>query len=1535
MKFRKRIASALLSLSMAVMPIPQFFTTGAIAAEAEDYTLCDIVVNGGGLIDFQPDTTEYEIIVPYKYTENDFESFPIPEVSATPIDSNMSVEVVKPFSATDGEKIYIYVKDSDETVQNTYTLSIKTAGRNLFADGGFETLANTGYTTKLNNGTLVGEDGTKLNFPTIIDIPDGAGGAGEKVLHGIGGTDSNGFNASIFQGTTTSEDTDVYMERGKTYVNGFMARLYNYEEGDETSFDADVTSPNTGSNPRYSANRVKFAGAYYNQDTAQQAAADNASITLTNDWGKYMALAVFDQDITLNGQTEKIDKIRVGVDVGSNKASAKTEFLYDEMYLGELVLAEASLTSELEKSSLQIPEEETSVPLKLTMANQYGNSIGLEKTAVSYELLKAPDEGVSFDSETNSVIISPDAEPGTILVEATLIPKFKGAVQKAVKTRYEFKLKPSTDEHYLPKAKNVTAVGSVVEKGILKADYKFWSYDSKEGESTYRWLYSETEDEGYEPIPEATSLEYEVEKEYMDYFIRFEVTPVDSQGRTGKPVKSNALRQPVAPVAKNIRITGEMSVGEILTGSYDFYDDNGDEEGISDFRWIRIEEDGTETTLLTDTGNAESGSSYTVTDEDMYCHLVFEVTPKSVSEPVGKQSFPSKPYLCAPNSVIYALSDIEVNGGGIEGFDSAVTEYDIYVPYVYKENDFETVPMPVVGATCVNEGAKVDVFYPDSSADGEKIVISIADADGQERLSYTLTIKTVGMNMFPDGGFEKEGKTAYKNGDFGPLTWDITENESAAGNRLLKGNGGMERNGFFPVVMYDKTVNGETGIYISPGKTYVNGFMAKLDPDRPANNEGNTFHATVRAGKDETDEYKRRNFAGQYIQQNGSSAGDYITLKDGEWGRYMNVFSGPANRAVRIGVGVGSNTTNHETYFLYDDMYLGELVISTINIADQDGKAESSMPVPSSNTSVFMQAMPVNQYGNLSGLDSSAAPVTWNLIQAPDNGVTFDKNNVRLDITPDAEPGLVVVEATVKPKYAGASQPYVKKRYKLTLEPVESSYIPKAKDVTADGIVATDEILQADYKFWSYDSDEGDSIYQWYASDNENGPFTAIAGATMKEYKVESAHSQHYIYFEVTPVDSQGRKGAAVKSRVLQKPTVPTVTEITISGDMIVGKTITASYEYYDPNGDSESGSTFRWLRSDKNGGNYTAIDKATSKSYKLTENDIDCYLKFEVTPKSTVVPKEGKPNESKPYLAAARPTAESVRIKSMGGGVYTASYIYKHPHNYPEGATEFNWYLNDSLQGSDMMLNLGSGASGVLKLEVITKSTANPYDGVPVYDTLTLRTGGSSGGGGGGGGSSGKSFTVADPIVPVYQPSESPNANKHWASDAVEFVVGKGIMKNLSENDFGYDNLVTRAEFVEYIIRGLNKGESEYKNIFGDVSASASYAGYLQTAVDMGMISVDTNFYPDRFVSREEICKILLYAIGDANCSEEDVTAEFTALVDSAQISQWAVGFVRKAMKVGLMKGMGENVFAPRGNTTRAQTAVIVKRISEWKQEG
>jgi len=73
-----------------------------------------------------------------------------------------------------------------------------------------------------------------------------------------------------------------------------------------------------------------------------------------------------------------------------------------------------------------------------------------------------------------------------------------------------------------------------------------------------------------------------------------------------------------------------------------------------------------------------------------------------------------------------------------------------------------------------------------------------------------------------------------------------------------------------------------------------------------------------------------------------------------------------------------------------------------------------------------------------------------------------------------------------------------------------------------------------------------------------------------------------------------------------------------------VGQTIYGDYDYNDDENDEESGTTFRWLKSDSQSGTYTAISGATSISYTVVQNDLGKYLKFEVTPKNAVEPGTG-----------------------------------------------------------------------------------------------------------------------------------------------------------------------------------------------------------------------------------------------------------------------------------------------------------------------
>ncbi|MNK06338.1 hypothetical protein D3C87_242330 [compost metagenome] len=79
----------------------------------------------------------------------------------------------------------------------------------------------------------------------------------------------------------------------------------------------------------------------------------------------------------------------------------------------------------------------------------------------------------------------------------------------------------------------------------------------------------------------------------------------------------------------------------------------------------------------------------------------------------------------------------------------------------------------------------------------------------------------------------------------------------------------------------------------------------------------------------------------------------------------------------------------------------------------------------------------------------------------------------------------------------------------------------------------------------------------------------------------------------------------------------PTATGTVHTGTLQVGQTLTGDYDYEDPDGNAENGSTFKWYRSDNAAGlNKTAIASATAKTYVLVTADLNKHISFEVTPR-------------------------------------------------------------------------------------------------------------------------------------------------------------------------------------------------------------------------------------------------------------------------------------------------------------------------------
>ena len=79
---------------------------------------------------------------------------------------------------------------------------------------------------------------------------------------------------------------------------------------------------------------------------------------------------------------------------------------------------------------------------------------------------------------------------------------------------------------------------------------------------------------------------------------------------------------------------------------------------------------------------------------------------------------------------------------------------------------------------------------------------------------------------------------------------------------------------------------------------------------------------------------------------------------------------------------------------------------------------------------------------------------------------------------------------------------------------------------------------------------------------------------------------------------------------------VPSATEVKATGTAHSGLSLTGTYAFNDPDeGQTEGNSSYRWLMSDTQDGEYTAIENETSTLLTLTDALEGKYIKFEVTP--------------------------------------------------------------------------------------------------------------------------------------------------------------------------------------------------------------------------------------------------------------------------------------------------------------------------------
>ena len=167
------------------------------------------------------------------------------------------------------------------------------------------------------------------------------------------------------------------------------------------------------------------------------------------------------------------------------------------------------------------------------------------------------------------------------------------------------------------------------------------------------------------------------------------------------------------------------------------------------------------------------------------------------------------------------------------------------------------------------------------------------------------------------------------------------------------------------------------------------------------------------------------------------------------------------------------------------------------------------------------------------------------------------------------------------------------------------------------------------------------------------------------------------------------------------------------------------------------------------------------------------------------------------------------------------------------------------------------------------------------------------------------------------------------WFYDSVKYAYENDLMKGISNTEFAPDSDVTRAMFVTVIYRMENEPQTG-KCAFTDVESGSYYDNAVAWTNENGIVSgiSEDCFAPNEPITREQMAAIIYrYA---AFKGYDITTSSNTSYTDNDNISDYAKDAVIWAAEKYVMTGNTDGSFAPKANTTRAQTASVFMRMVE-----
>lgn len=164
-----------------------------------------------------------------------------------------------------------------------------------------------------------------------------------------------------------------------------------------------------------------------------------------------------------------------------------------------------------------------------------------------------------------------------------------------------------------------------------------------------------------------------------------------------------------------------------------------------------------------------------------------------------------------------------------------------------------------------------------------------------------------------------------------------------------------------------------------------------------------------------------------------------------------------------------------------------------------------------------------------------------------------------------------------------------------------------------------------------------------------------------------------------------------------------------------------------------------------------------------------------------------------------------------------------------------------------------------------------------------------------------------------------------YWAKAELLELSYLDIMKGYDDGTMQPDRTISREEFVAMLVRALGiEVKEDFSPSYTDVTENNWSHKYITAARENGMLTIFSGyyFYPYREITREEMAVITARAVRNA-----DITGDKLEFKDIPKYYKYKDS-IDIVTSLGIINGLPDGTFGPKGKATRAQAATVIKRV-------